>query len=291
MKFAVTSHWVALAVTLVLPAAATAPAVASEPFPATAWQDKPSTRVRLVGGAERHLSAGVVRMAGIEIDLAPGWKTYWRNPGDAGVPPSIDWSKSENVEDIQLRFPAPTRIKDRGGTTIGYAQGVTLPLMVKPKDDTKPATVIVEVAYGICKDICVPVEANLKLTLPPNLGPQNEAPAIAAAYARLPRYVGQVASGVPTSGIPSVQSVSAIWVGDGAKLSLNARGAEDAYVEAPDGEFLPLAQSTGPDASGRGTIFEVDLSKVPDAEALRGKKLRITLVGSAGAIEADWLAK
>ena len=60
--------------------------------------------------------------AGIELRLAPGWKTYWRYPGDSGIPPRFDFAKSRNVKSVTVRWPAPQRLTDESGTSIGYKQ-------------------------------------------------------------------------------------------------------------------------------------------------------------------------
>ena len=71
--------------------------------------------------------------AGVQIDLAEGWKTYWRMPGEAGIAPEFDWSGSRNVADVEVRWPAPRRYHDASGETVGYARRVVFTLAVVPE--------------------------------------------------------------------------------------------------------------------------------------------------------------
>ena len=70
--------------------------------------------------------------AGVEIRLAPGWKTYWRYPGDSGVPPQFDFANSDNVKSVSVPWPAPQRFSDSDGNTIGYKDNVVFPLQREP---------------------------------------------------------------------------------------------------------------------------------------------------------------
>src|SRR5688572_3192220 len=95
--------------------------------------------------------------AGLEITLAGGWKTYWRLPGESGVPPQFDWSRSTNLAAVTVGWPAPRRFHDAAGETIGYRDRVVLPLRVAPVDPQKPVGLALSLFYAVCKDICVPV--------------------------------------------------------------------------------------------------------------------------------------
>lgn len=101
-------------------------------------------------------------MAAVELVLAPGWKTYWRSPGDAGIPPSFDWSASENVESVRIHWPAPLVFELNGMQTIGYHDHLVLPVEIAPKDPARPVRLAVSVELGVCDEICLP--ANLTLS-------------------------------------------------------------------------------------------------------------------------------
>src|SRR5690242_800652 len=120
-----------------LSAVAIAPASAGD---ASDWDQGLQSAVRLVAARATGSGTPLVYRSGLEIKLNPGWKTYWRYPGDSGVPPAFDFSKSENVKSATVLFPAPSRFPDgAGGNSIGYKGSVLLPIHVVPNDPKKPA--------------------------------------------------------------------------------------------------------------------------------------------------------
>lgn len=240
---------------------------------ASRWSEHPNSRVRLV--------AGEGRVIGVELVLAPGWKTYWRMPGDAGVPPSFDWSGSQNVAAVDVLYPAPATLPDQGGISIGYKAAVLFPARVKLADDGKPVRIALEFQYGVCKDICIPVEAKLGLDLPAAAA-WPKSPPLAAALASVPVVVTPgIAS--PAAGAPSVTGSRLEGAAAARLLRIATRGTNDVYAEGPEGLFVPLAVRTR--ATGDIAEFIIDLAKTPDAAELVGQQLRLTLVGPGGAIE------
>src|SRR5262245_24638064 len=111
------------------------PAAAADASP---WDGAARAAVRLIAGGQRGPAAATVHRAGVEIRLAPGWKTYWRYPGDSGVPPRFDFTSSRNVKSVTVRWPAPQRLTDESGTSIGYKHDIVFPLEVVPQDAAKP---------------------------------------------------------------------------------------------------------------------------------------------------------
>ncbi|MGB3141534.1 MAG: protein-disulfide reductase DsbD domain-containing protein, partial [Aestuariivirga sp.] len=81
-------------------------------------------KVFLIAGGQE----GGVWQAGILAELEPEWKTYWRMPGDSGIPPQFDWAGSQNSAAIEVGFPVPRRFNDEGGETIGYHDRVVFPV-------------------------------------------------------------------------------------------------------------------------------------------------------------------
>lgn len=144
------------------------------------------TLLRLVAAETGH--AGQPFLAGIEMRLADGWKTYWRKPGDSGIAPRFDWSKSENVGAVDVGWPAPQRFDAPGDITFGYEHEVIWPLLVTPKDAAKPVRLALTMSYGVCREVCVPGEAVLSLTVPAASKPQPSAEGqrIRAALRRVP---------------------------------------------------------------------------------------------------------
>ena len=141
------------------------------------------TSVRLITGAHH----GAPVHAGLAIALEPGWKTYWRYPGDSGVPPIVDPAGSENVASLTVDFPAPERFREGSDQTIGYHGPVVLPLRVTLADPGKPAELHVHAFLGVCRDICVPVDVTLERRVDPTAEPiADEAGEIVAAEKRVP---------------------------------------------------------------------------------------------------------
>jgi len=106
------------------------------------------------------------RMAAVELQLAPGWKTYWRSPGDAGIPPSFDWSGSTNVKSIRLHWPAPEVFDTNGMQSIGYHERLVLPVEITPEDPSRPVRLSLVMALGVCDEICMPATLELTSDLP-----------------------------------------------------------------------------------------------------------------------------
>ena len=115
-------------------------------------------------GCWRDRAAARCCSAASPFSLQPGWKTYWRTPGDSGVPPRFDFSKSDNVEAVTVLWPAPVKFDDgAGGHSMGYHNQVVLPLRIVAKNADKPVTLRADINYAVCDKLCIPVEANAEL--------------------------------------------------------------------------------------------------------------------------------
>ena len=171
--------------------AALAAAISLAPLPALAAGAADAASLRLAAAVAAH--RGAPFLAGVEMRLEKGWKTYWKNPGDSGIAPVFDWSASENVGDIHLSWPAPRRFDDPGDVTFGYKDEVIWPLRVTPVDAALPVTLRLAMTYGVCSDsICIPREADLALVVRPAgegaaAEPSADLPPLVAALSRLPR--------------------------------------------------------------------------------------------------------
>ena len=127
-------------------------------------------------------------MAAVELQLAPGWKTYWRSPGDAGIPPSFDWSASQNVKSVRVHWPSPRVFELNGMQTIGYHDRLLLPVEVEPIDPAQPVKLAVQMDLGVCDEICMPAQLSLARDLLP---PGTEDAGIQSALARRPVSAGE----------------------------------------------------------------------------------------------------
>lgn len=111
-------------------------------------------------------AADGTHVAALRVRLAPGWKTYWRAPGDAGIPPAFDWSGSENVGSVHIYWPRPEVFSFNGMRTLGYARELVLPVRVAPRDRGAPMRLSAAVDMGVCRDICIPASLDLAADLP-----------------------------------------------------------------------------------------------------------------------------
>src|SRR4029077_13039170 len=83
---------------------------------ASPWSEDSRSAIRLIAGSYKPATA---LRAGVEIKLQPGWKTYWRYPGDSGVPPRFDFSGSENLKSAKVLYQAPHLLIDDAANTLG----------------------------------------------------------------------------------------------------------------------------------------------------------------------------
>ncbi|MEL7542211.1 MAG: protein-disulfide reductase DsbD domain-containing protein [Pseudomonadota bacterium] len=244
---------------------------------ASPWVNGFHSRVRLTAAHLLDDRDGTALYAGVDIRLDPAWKTYWRMPGDGGgIPPEFDWSASENVRDVSVLFPAPQRLNDAYGTSIGYKGGVLFPVRVVPVDPQRAVRLRLVTHFGVCDDICIPAEARLSLDIAK--GARAAVPVqrdLLAALAKVPASDTQ-------KGLRVVEAKPHL---DGSKpaftfhIASSVRDPVDLFAVMPGGVHLPVPEALGraDDGSAR---FRVDLSHVADPSGLRGKS--IELVATSG---------
>ncbi|MCF3973837.1 protein-disulfide reductase DsbD domain-containing protein [Paracoccus salsus] len=213
------------------------------------------------------------RIAALELRLAPGWKTYWRSPGDSGLPPSFDWQDSSNLADITLHWPAPEAIRSGDDLTLGYHDLLVLPFTARPADPAQPLRLGTTVDFGLCEKICIP--ANVALQAPdPGAMPD---PQIEAALKTVPRPLAQRPL-CRLTGIEDGMRLSALLPQAGAEAAaMEVMGHPDIWVSSP------VLQS-----EGNGTRATADFV-APSAQPfdLDLAEVRITLIGADGAVETQ----
>lgn len=208
---------------------------------------------------------------GVQIKLEPGWKTYWRLPGETGVAPRFDWSGSENLKQAQVLYPAPTRFMDPDGETIGFAGEVVFPVLIEPLDGAKPVTLRLQLEYGLCKEICIPAKA--ELVADAGIADPAAGAVLQAAMAILPQRLGPDAARLALAP-------------EGLRLQLALpQGAvvQDVFVEG-----APLSYFRAPERQGsKNLILPVD--GMQDVSLLKGSSLNLTVttVGAAYEISAQ----
>lgn len=251
------------------------------------WEQGYKARARLVAGRIPGEGNTPTLIAGVEIAMLPGWKTYWKSPGDAGgVPPQFDWSKSENVADAKVLYPAPKRLSDSAGDAIGYKEHVIFPVEITAKDAKKPVMLRLALEYGMCKEICVPVEAELGLEIAPS-GADRPSQALALARDHVPRPQQQ-----RRATDPAFERHTVALAGEKPRISIEARfpdeiAGADVFLSGPDTLYLPVTKKVS-EAEGGRIVFEVDLSSGLDVEELKGQTITATLVSEAGQSEATF---
>jgi DsbC/DsbD-like thiol-disulfide interchange protein len=245
---------------------------------ASRWDGDARSSARLIAGSPP--SGGGPLRAGIEMKLKSGWHTYWRYPGDAGIPPSFDFSASSNVKAIEVRWPAPHRIPEQGMTAIGYTENVILPLHITPQDRSKPVMLRLKLGYAVCEKLCVPAEAKAELALAGGTSSQDAR--LADAEGRVPKKVAL--------GEGSELVIRSVRRDDGSTPSrvivdMAAPSGADLFVEGPTQDWalpLPAAVAGAPAGLQR---FAFALDGAPPGAKYHGARLILTAVAGQTAIE------
>ena len=219
------------------------------------------------------------RVAAIRLTLEPGWKTYWRAPGDLGIPPDFNWTKSENLADVAIEWPAPTVFREKNLTTIGYKNQVILPLRIDVVEKDVPVTVAASVSLGVCSDICVPASLDLNAVI--DTDTTRPDPEIAAALAQRPYSAqeAQVDKATCNLGLKdgSFELVAAITLPD--------TGGQGFVVIEP-GQSDLWGSETDTSRDGGVLRARADIAHVKDETvALDRSQIRITVLGSNQAVD------
>jgi DsbC/DsbD-like thiol-disulfide interchange protein len=249
---------------------------------ASAWEQDTHSATRLIAGDGTRLAADGAWRAGVEIKLGRGWKTYWRYPGDSGVPPRFDFSGSSNVKAVNVLWPTPHRFRDASGESIGYTDQLIFPLHVLPQDPAKPVTLRMNLDYGVCEKLCVPVQAKAELTLG-RVASQFDA-ALAAAEAQVP-VPTQLGEGKTLA----VRAVRRDNSGAAPRVIVDVTAPEQATVDlfaegpAPDWALPLPAPVAGAPAGQRRFAFALD--GLPPGGKADGAVLTLTAIAGGSAIE------
>src|SRR6201989_1132514 len=235
------------------------------------WQKDSHSAVRLVAGSR----SGAVLLGGIAFQLQPGWHTYWRNPGDSGVPPRFDFSKSDNVEAVTVLWPAPAKFDDgAGGIALGYVGRGMLPFRIVAKNADRPVTLRADINYAVCEKICIPVEASAELAF--NSVASTEDAALFAALDTVPKPANIGDPNPLTIRDVKRDGKSTVLVD---VISPDAK-AVNLFVEGPTADWgLPVPKPL--DHSPPGVRrFSFELEGMPPGTNPQGAALKSTLVDS-----------
>jgi DsbC/DsbD-like thiol-disulfide interchange protein len=241
------------------------------------WSLGSKARIRLIAaGVEADGKLG----AGIEIELAPGWKTYWRTPGAAGIAPRADFSASSNVRDVTVRYPVPHRFDDGYAVTNVYEGRVILPLAVDLGDRTAPADLRLSLDLGVCEEVCIPEHFDTDLAIAPGTTDQAAARALDAAVKELP--------GPPEPGVLAVDGMARNGGTDKQPVydfTLAVPAAKDAevFVEGPADWYAAVPDLVSDD-NGRA-VYRVAFNRLGAKTPIEGARFTVTIVTSDRAVE------
>jgi DsbC/DsbD-like thiol-disulfide interchange protein len=240
------------------------------------WQRDAHSAVRLLAGSR----SGAVLLGGIAIQLEPGWKTYWRTPGDSGVPPRFDFSKSENVDAVTVLWPAPMKFDDgAGGTSLGYKQQVVLPLRIVAKNADKPLMLRANINYAVCEKLCIPVETSVELSFASVASTEDGALSSALDTVPKPANIGDpnpvTIRDVKRSGKSTV--LVDVAAPEGKDVSL--------FVEGPTPDWALPVPKLEPNSPPGVKRFSFELDGLPPGANPDGAALKLTLVGGDRAYE------
>ena len=248
---------------------------------ATGWIGDDHAAARLITATDAVGTATAVE-GGLEIRLMPGWHAYWRTPGDAGIPPSIDWAGTVNLKQADIAWPAPARYSLQGFETAGYRDHLVLPITAALLRPGQPLDLHPLVSWAACANICVPYSTRLELRLPEGRAtPSAEAGLIANARARVPQPLAAAGIDLVSANAPDSGAATALVV------QLRSRGEAfdepDLFVEGL-GKGSPGRPEAALSDSGHIARLSVPIRDA-DAADLIGKKLTLTLVDGARAAE------
>jgi len=250
------------------------------------WHPAYNSKARVLAGLATGPSGALQLYGGIEIAMEPGWKTYWRMPGDAGgIAPMFSFEGSKNLMSSTVLYPAPRRMTDAAGDSVGYKSSVVFPVRLVAQNPAAPIELAIRLDYGICREICVPAEVPLKLTIAAGLSSPAPEPLV-KALAAVPSKASSLKPRDPRLAAVRLDPAASKVLVDVRYAS--AAADADLFVEAPDGLYLPLPRKIG--GGGATVTFEIEMADGISPAELSEKTLVFTMIGGGGQSEATWTA-
>lgn len=217
-------------------------------------------------------------VAGLLLDLAPGWKTYWRSPGDAGIPPRFDWAGSRNIGSLRTVWPTPKAMDQNGMTSIGYPGDVVIPLVIRPDAAGRDMQLTGRMELGVCKDVCVPATVQFSGTLTPD---GRRDPRLVAALMNQPLSAREARVGEVTCRLSPIKGGISLT----ASIAMPSAGGEEfVVVETANPSIWVAEAETRRD--GNLLTATTDMQHVEGAPfALDRSGLRFTVLGKKHAVD------
>lgn len=273
------------------------------------WGKKKYSEVRVLHSPFLSETTKNKYMVGLHIKMQKKWKTYWRQPGDAGIPPHFDWKGSENVKSVKVLWPAPLRMVDPYVTTIGYEGEVVFPVIFEAKDESKPIRAKLNFAYGVCLDICIPEDRKMSFSVPVSKGSNSRDHSLLSRfYKRVPEIVGQsVEKSYLIRDYPVIRGIKTSLSSKKPQILFNViyppnSKQHDIFVEASGGYFIaePTKSKTyewkrekGQATENLGVVVEykIDLTKGDKPARLKSKTITATMVSDVARSQTSWVVE
>jgi DsbC/DsbD-like thiol-disulfide interchange protein len=241
----------------------------------SAWAENEGGRMRLVA---LPADAGGRIRAGLQIEPKPGWITYWREPGNSGIPPQITVAPGSGVTLDAIAYPVPKHFFNGAVEDMAYDAPVTLPLSLTTAGKG-PVEIDAAAFIGICRDICIPFQANLQVKLGPAIQSHPEEEAILqAADATLPKP--------PSADFDvTAHAMSADMKTLSLTLTLSGEGtdAPDIIVTGPSGHAF--TKQFGGKRDGAAFATNIAIGKLPNNYDIRGKRWGVLVIDGKRSME------
>ncbi len=256
---------------------------------AAPWIKTEQTAVRLIAARSSIGDSQEVKL-GLHFKMKKGWKIYWRSPGDAGFPPSLNWEKSENLASAKFGWPLPSRFSVSGLQTLGYKKEVVFPITATVKDASQGLKLRAGLNYLVCDDICIPYKTSLSFDIPVGTTPDR----MSDNYHLISQYTAKVPGDGKAHNL-SIESVET--TGDFKEIEKDVRkgfirikakssipfSKPDIFIEGPELTFYGLPKVSlnhdGSTATINVAVTEEEKAKIVNAS------LRLTLRDGARSAE------
>lgn len=247
---------------------------------ATDWVVTDQSRVRVISSLDGVKDQKYLHL-GLQMQLQPGWKTYWRSPGDAGIPPQLNWEGSLNLAAAEISWPRPEKFEAFGFETWGYHDEVVYPIRITLEDASRPVELTMNLSYGICGTVCIPYQHEFTLNL-------SDASANRVVGSDL---IEDFLSRVPDNGNGGKNMLALVQARrvSGTEFEINARSERGfsqpgLIVEETRGTFFRV-QSPVLSVDGKNARFNVMAEFAQSADDISDVPLTLTLYDGDAAIE------
>ncbi len=247
---------------------------------ASEWVKSDVSAARLISAGTNTVDDNQI-LLGLQIQLKEGWKTYWRSPGDSGIPPRFNWQGSQNLGQVNIQWPVPQGFNSFGFMTWGYDTEVIFPLVITRKEPSKPVVAQLSFDYGVCEKICIPLSQTFRLELPASATGSTEFSDLVKVY------VEKSPVSIRQSDALEVVSASALKE---QQFKLDIKANEKItdpvlILEGEDGDVFTV-QGVSISSSHHEASFMVDADVARKTSNLSGRVLFATIFDDGWAVEA-----